>query len=415
MIRYLDLSERTRTRKMWEDIFSSDSKGFLDYYYTEKTKANQILIVEEGTSADIGGDDFVQVQEVSDADLRMLSMLQLNPYEMFFGGHIIPANYIVGVATDRNHRHQGHMKNLLTRALYDMYEKGEAFTYLMPAAEAIYKPFDFRFIYNQKGCVINKESAQKFISGNKNEPDAGPLISRTGKEKDIPELVNFSNELLSKRYQIYTRRNQEYYQTLLKEVTSEKGEILLFYHNGALLGYCFYAIGEAVEVREPVCKEGYEKVFVGSLLQSVMEYHKDVKISGIDTILADKLEQLDFEFKITKTPMIMARIVNFEELISKMKAKDRLDIKIKIRDSIIPQNNTIFHLFTIEGSSHIQAKVSDENADAEFSIGDVTSFLFGYKRLEELEEFEYQRTDKIVLKELEKICRPEEIFINEVV
>ncbi|MGC4017938.1 MAG: hypothetical protein QM793_00985 [Muricomes sp.] len=40
----------------------------------------------------------------------------------------------------------------------DMYDRKEPFTFLMPAAEAIYTPYDFRFTYKQnKEAVYGKK------------------------------------------------------------------------------------------------------------------------------------------------------------------------------------------------------------------------------------------------------------------
>ena len=41
------------------------------------------------------------------------------------------------------------MREVLTKALRDMNLEGRPFTFLMPAAEAIYRPFDFRFIWKK--------------------------------------------------------------------------------------------------------------------------------------------------------------------------------------------------------------------------------------------------------------------------
>ena len=48
--------------------------------------------------------------------------------------------YIVAVATRKEYRGRRYMAGLLREALLDMYQAGVTFTYLMPAAEAIYLP-----------------------------------------------------------------------------------------------------------------------------------------------------------------------------------------------------------------------------------------------------------------------------------
>ena len=46
-IRKLAKEEHGMTRPLWEEIFTEDGKGFLDYYYQVKTADNEIYVVEE--------------------------------------------------------------------------------------------------------------------------------------------------------------------------------------------------------------------------------------------------------------------------------------------------------------------------------------------------------------------------------
>ena len=45
-VRKLRTEEHLRTRKLWEDIFKEDTPEFLDYYYTVKTKENDMQYAE---------------------------------------------------------------------------------------------------------------------------------------------------------------------------------------------------------------------------------------------------------------------------------------------------------------------------------------------------------------------------------
>ena len=117
-IRKLEDEEKGRTRRLYEEVFSEDSPSFVDYYYTEKTKDNTIYVVEE--------------------DGAVRAMLHLNPYTLMVNGKEEPSHYIVAVATEKEYRKRGYMAALIRTALGDMYQAGEPFTYLMPAAEGIY-------------------------------------------------------------------------------------------------------------------------------------------------------------------------------------------------------------------------------------------------------------------------------------
>lgn len=127
-VRYLSDQERSRSRALYEEVFVEDADGFSELYYQIKARDNQILVEEE--------------------DGAIVSMLHRNPYTFWFRGTKVRADYIVAVATKAAYRHQGRMRRLLTKALEDMYADGLPFTFLMPADEAIYTPFDFRLMGN---------------------------------------------------------------------------------------------------------------------------------------------------------------------------------------------------------------------------------------------------------------------------
>ena len=127
-VRYLSNKERSRSRALYEEVFVEDADGFSELYYQIKARDNQILVAEE--------------------DGAIVSMLHRNPYTFQFRSTKIRADYIVAVATKTAYRHQGWMRRLLTKALGDMYADGLPFTFLMPADEAIYTPFDFRLMGN---------------------------------------------------------------------------------------------------------------------------------------------------------------------------------------------------------------------------------------------------------------------------
>ena len=128
-LRRLDPSEHGKTRELWEEVFPDDTKAFLDYYYYIKTRDNAIYVIEE--------------------DGEICSMLQLNPYMVRVEGQEFPSAYIIAVATRKEYRSRGYMGALLRTSLKEMYNRGLPFTFLMPAAEAIYTPYDFRYIYSQ--------------------------------------------------------------------------------------------------------------------------------------------------------------------------------------------------------------------------------------------------------------------------
>ena len=133
-VRMLQREEHGRTRELWERVFAEDTKEFLDYYYTVKTLDNEMYVIEQ--------------------EHQICSMIQLNPYEMRINDSEFLTHYIIAVATEERFRKRGFMGALLQASLKKMYARKEPFTFLMPAAESIYHPYDFRYIYRQRGGKV---------------------------------------------------------------------------------------------------------------------------------------------------------------------------------------------------------------------------------------------------------------------
>lgn len=218
--RKLAIEEHQKTRKLWEEIFPEDSSEFLDYYYSEIASNNEIYVIEEHD--------------------RIVSMIHLNPYEMRIGDRRYQTHYIVAVATIEQCRGKGLMRQLMNYVLQIMTERNEPFTFLMPASEAIYKPFGFAYVYEQK---VEK------VYGKRCTDEELEVVSAN--ENDCWEIADFANEYLQ-QYNVATWRDAKYYQRMIAELKSEKGEILLTKRRGKITGVFCYTNTDVVEIREPI-------------------------------------------------------------------------------------------------------------------------------------------------------------------
>ena len=218
ILKKLKPEERGLTRTLWEQVFTEDTKEFLDYYYTEKTKNNEIYVIE------------------TDHDIR--AMMQLNPYVIQMGKKAIESRYIVAVATEPLYRHRGYMAELLSKTARDLYQQKMPFFFLMPASEKIYYPHNYRFIYaadvwSVKGTDGEELTIQKIVEL---QNDSGVTL-RKAEGKDCKKLGDFAEEVLEKqKIQVYTKRDAAYYMRLLKEQESEKGGILIAEQDGEMRG-----------------------------------------------------------------------------------------------------------------------------------------------------------------------------------
>lgn len=409
-VRLLKQQEHGKTRLLWEKVFQEDSKAFLDYYYFFKTRENSVYVVEE------------------DEEIR--SMLHLNPFLIQVGEGQFDGRYIIAVATEESYRKRGYMGMLLRKAMQAMYQEKQPFTFLMPAAEVIYTPYDFRFVYDQ--------NVWKYTVVEKQEQKSLP-VSEAG-IGDGADLAAFFMEYFSERFQIYAVRDEQYYQTMLFEQQSENGGIAILKRSEKIVGCFLYGDEDGLEIREPLYLKEYETEFWAAV-GKICEKHgqKEALVyAGISE--EEKIGTVEFQ---KKKPTIMVRILHLESLLRllKTKAGEQIDCSFAVLDSILTQNSRVWKLQSSpigeieEGedtvkeadvakevekqrSSDCEAKIyvrETEDSEGVLSIAALTSLLFGYKSVEEVVEEPDVFLSERLMGELKKIQPLDKIYLNEIV
>lgn len=327
VLRKLKKEEHIKTRKLWKEIFTEDTEQFLDYYYSVKTRENEIFVVE---------------------DEEIIAMLHLNPYDVRVNENIHLAHYIVAVATDERYRKRGIMGQLLKHVMRTMYDRKEPFTFLMPAAEAIYYPYDFRYIYSRKQGEIAGGNVGNSVEIMFAEAD------------DCGKLAEFANTLLE-TYQVATYRDAKYYRTLIAEQQSENGQVVMIQKHGKLVGSFCYAKGESLEIREPLFYEEED------LRQAVYLLTQDEK---------KVVKCIDYGDK--NQPIIMARILHLETFLRCLELQEDVDVYIELQDNYIEENNGVFHIVgTVKNGIVLVERQVDYQGDCiRISMGEFTTAIF---------------------------------------
>lgn len=389
-VRRLDQSEHPATRQLWEEVFPEDTKEFLDYYYYIKTRDNQIYVVEE--------------------DGGICSMLQLNPYRVRIGEKEFPSDYIIAVATRKPYRSRGFMGALLRTSLEDMYRRKLPFTFLMPAAEAIYRPYDFRYIYSQDTGEIPRE---KDSPGQDPERDAAGTARHTVSSDaglwEAGELSDFFREHFASRWQVCTVRDPDYYQTMILEQASQRGGVRLIRQDRELKGVYAYTAESGLEIREPLYLEGCKDEFC----RSVQELAGMAAPDGQEAI---PVYACPSESASGKKPLIMARIVYLPALLEAMETEENetLECSFAVIDPLLQQNSRVWKLASRRGETQIRI-CETEDSEGVMPIADLTEVLFGRAGLPEIRERDGVILSERLEQELEKIVRLDRVWLNEVV
>ena len=350
--------ENQRARKLYEEIFDEDSPAFVDYYFRVKAAENEIFVVEN------------EKQEI-------LATLHLNPYKMMFCGEKAKTNYIVAVATRADCRHQGMMRSLLQASLQEMYRREETFTWLVPAAEAIYRPFGFRFIYEKNKMTVTADVLQRAETDenwqiHSDQEVSGDIFCEEAKKEDLAELACFAEKQLSKLAEVYTVHDIAYFEQRMQEVGCEGGSLILIRKEKEICGY-FLALKKDREAWEIVVEDAVQKKAFPAVLHWFGASEEKCTFTAFPQIWEQYAQS-------ENVPAIMGRIVHLERFVCCLKIKKEQEWKIRLTDSLVPENNGYFIIKTgIEGGNLIRVENLSEKEKKMFcsmDIGQLTEELF---------------------------------------
>lgn len=370
----LDQSEHGKTRELWEEVFREDTKAFLDYYYFIKARENEIYTVEE--------------------DGKIVSMLHLNPYKVRINGKEFQSFYIVAVATRKEYRSRGFMGALLGTALNEMYDRKVPFAFLMPAAEAIYTPYDFRFVYSQNVGKCPEDFR---------EEEDGIVCSDAG-IWDAEEMAQFFHSHFEDRWQIYASRDDGYYRTMIFEQQSENGGVRLLRRDGKIVGMYAYAREEETEIREPLLLPGTEKAFVRDV-NRVKSGEKAPVVFACPEEMAER-----------KKPVIMARLLSVKEFLEAVQVPEEsvVSCSFAVLDPIVTKNSKIWKIESGIGESRLHVRES-EDSDGVLPVAELTELLFGQKTPAEIRKNENVILSDRLEEEFGKLSVLNSVFLNEIV
>ncbi len=311
--RKLNRAEHERTRSLYEEVFSQDEKPFVDYYYSHKTRDNEIYVAEDPSG--------------------IHAMVHVNPVTVNWQGEQLTVPYLVAVSTQETYRHQGLMRELLTLSLSEHRRRGTPFVFLMPASEAIYTPFGFHRTWpwrweedavretlqagenassDQSSCKEYKEEGLPEDPGFLKGEPVEKITARDSRicGEDILQAVSLRvNEMLGRTFSLFTVRSPAYYRNLAAEQEASGGCLQILFASG-----------------QPLC----------------------VRCTAKESF-----------------PPMMARILNLEEFLRRIRTEKRKTILCRIEDSLLKENSGIFQIsLTSEGG-----RTSKQEEEPRFAAG----------------------------------------------
>lgn len=295
-------------------------------------------------------------------------MIHLNPRRCNVTGKEYVLHYIVGVATKAEERRKGIMRNLLCRALTDMYQNKEPFTYLMPAKEKYYLPFGFCSVSGKNETSLKNDG---MISANtmrymtyqemKNEPDEVRI-----------QLYERINQWLKQQYEVFAVHDEAYFDLLYKEKACQKGDVIFCFEEtrnpSSLCGVFAYAMNQEIPCVEQIVTDcnrvKNSKAIVQHIIRLYFQNQKSIRIA--------------YEYP------YMIRIVHMESFLNlfahcfvhKLEQADG----IIVTDDILIDNNGVY-CFSKE-EKHIsvyKCKAKKEQTYIPMTVAQITELVFGEK------------------------------------
>ena len=333
VLTYLDQEDKSETKHLWHMCFPEDSESFIEYYYKEKTKDNEILVKKDNG--------------------LLISMVQYNPYAVKLRGRLWKLDYLVGVATEESRRREGHFRDVFVKMLHDEEAAGKPITYLVPVNPDVYAPMGFTFIGKVAAYELTEEAKQ--------------TLTRTvcqDTPEDCERAAAYMEQWLGARYEMYTRRDTAYVSRLVKELASENGTLEFLEQDGELVGLDAYWGWEVREHRLLYAEDAYT-VKTGEKPWNM------ARLTNIGTLLA--------AFGLKKA--------------EQGAENGTLTLGIRMNDPILEMNNGEFVWTIGETGSSLKVRKPEpdtcsctENVSVwlETKPEELVSWLFGYQKSEEL-------------------------------
>lgn len=202
--------------------------------------------------------------------------------------------------------------------------------------------------------VISEAMLEKAIAGERIRISASEEVLSVVKAEELMTLACFANSIICRQYGVFVIRSAIYYEKLQKKVRGLGGEIFLIKENQKIKG-CFVWLGKKHTIEEAI----FEKA------QDTEKYFHSVS---------------------AKKTTAMARIVNLEEMLKHISSNGKVTIAIRITDTVILENNGLFIWYLDEKGSSLERVAEERNnlglkPELTVSIGELTAFLFSYKKL----------------------------------
>ena len=383
-IRFAKECDKDNIIEIWNYCFN-DGPKFTDYYFKNKYKNYNTIVVEEETD--------------------IVSSLQLNQYEIKLNDKVYDTSYVVGVSTLPQVRGKGYMKHIMHFTLNELYKKDQLVSILMPIDYRLYRKYGYEHCYDQIEYEIDIEELRGFKSDG---------ILKKASLNNIEEMIDIESSFL-KNLNGRVVRDKNYYENLFKEIESEDGYIYI-HKNHESDGYIIYFInGESIFVRELYYKDMNS---LKGMLRFLYNHNTQCKKVVISSPVDDKIRFILANPRTATMklkPFMMGRVINLKKYLESLdiKCTESASVSISVKDDYIKENNRVFKI-SLENNK-LSVEAGNFDYDVEFNINTISQLAFSYINAREAYLLNDLEENKKVIDLLDLIFTKKDNYINEFV
>lgn len=267
-------------KRLWREAFH-DSKEYIDYYFANKA-------IRSGVYSDYDND-------------FLCSMAYFTPYETMFMGRECKSHYIVGVATEKNYRHQRRMTKLLEQGIAVCCQEESPLVFLSPETPRVYKTLGFVGTYWRETTTVNYRGDRWFR--------IVPFQEMKKREKE--EVAAFAGHMLAAEgFELYLKHSAAYYEEVEKEMNALNGGVLAVYEGKEPVAVVNYICEDGqMEVTELICRKDKGK----KVVETVSDYLNTTFLKIDDSYFISEIEGKGIVREKQERPYIMYKVTSEEE------------------------------------------------------------------------------------------------------
>lgn len=258
-------------------------------------------------------------------------------------------------------------RNALEAALTYQVERKVPFALASAEKMPFLADYGFAPINDRAQYILNQEQITEEMLQRAEKGEVISLIPSTVTlsvlhKNGLMTLAHFANANLCKKYGLFMIRSAVYYQRLLTQLTQQNGNIFVIMENSRLKGYFILKRNGQFRIQE-------------AIFENVHDFDRY------------------FTVEKSKEPAVIARVVNMAEMLKHIASRGKVTIAIQIEDDMISDNDGLFIWYLDENGSRMERVDMDAGnlsmrPELTVTIGELTSFFFGYRKLKENLKFD---------------------------